>query len=309
MAERRIVYLVALVGSIIFYLLYQKWLSWVVLMAVLWLPALSLVLSLPAMVLTKVKLVCPRTVPMGEEARVKLSSSCSLPLPLITVKLQLRHSPSGGIQTMKQPGLLPTNHCGIIEISAKKCYVYDYLGLFRRRVRQPLQESLAVMPLPVPQPEPDLTTLYARAWRPKAGGGFSENHELRLYRPGDSLQQIHWKLTAKTGKLIIREAMEQLHGRVLVTMDLLGTPEEVDRKLGQLLWLSRFLLRQEIPHELRVLTGDGILAEPVTTEQELEQALIRLMGMPCGDGFNTIRNRHDAASRIFYVGGGTDAAQ
>ena len=35
MAERRIVYLVALVGSIIFYLLYQKWLSWVVLMAVL----------------------------------------------------------------------------------------------------------------------------------------------------------------------------------------------------------------------------------------------------------------------------------
>lgn len=309
MAERRIVYLVALVSSIIFYLLYQKWLSWVVLMAVLWLPALSLVLSLPAMVLTKVKLVCPRTVPMGEEARVELSGNGPLPLPLITVKLQLRHMPSGRKENRQRSGLLPTNNSGILEISARKCYIYDYLGLFRRRVRQSLQASLAVMPLPVPQPEPDLTTLYARAWRPKAGGGFSENHELRLYRPGDSLQQIHWKLTAKTGKLIIRESMEQLRERVLVTMDLWGTPDAVDRKLGQLLWLSRFLLQREIPHELWVLTGDGILAEPVTTEQELEQALIRLMGMPCGDGFNTIRNRHDAASRIFYVGGGTDAAQ
>ena len=59
---------------------------------------------------------------------------------------------------------------------------------------------------------PDLDRYIARAWKPKSGGVCRRNHELRLYRPGDSLNQVHWKLTAKTGKWMIRQPMEPQRG-------------------------------------------------------------------------------------------------
>ncbi|MBR2633811.1 MAG: DUF58 domain-containing protein, partial [Lentisphaeria bacterium] len=43
--------------------------------------------------------------------------------------------------------------------------------------------------------------------RPKPGGGYGENYEIRQYRPGDNLNQIHWKLSAKVGDLMLREPM------------------------------------------------------------------------------------------------------
>jgi hypothetical protein len=91
---------------------------------------------------------------------------------------------------------------------------------------------------------PSLARYAGRAWKPKPGGGFAENHEIRLYRPGDKMNQIHWKLSSKMNKLMVREAMEPVQDRVLVEMILRGTPEELDRKFGRLLWTGNYLLEQ-----------------------------------------------------------------
>ena len=71
------------------------------------------------------------------------------------------------------------------------------------------------------------------------GGGFSEIHDLREYRPGDSLHEIHWKLSAKTDKLIVREAEEPDLGLVVLSFDFSGTRTQLDSTLRQLLWLQR----------------------------------------------------------------------
>ena len=66
--------------------------------------------------------------------------------------------------------------------------------------------------------------------------------------------------------------------RILVTMDLSGTPEELDRKLGRLLWLMNWLREKKAEHQILVMTGEGIrsfyvglMTEPGKILEELLQ--------------------------------------
>jgi uncharacterized protein (DUF58 family) len=151
----------------------------------------------------------------------------------------------------------------------------------------------------------DLTSLdqpIPKAWRPKPGGGYAENHELRLYRPGDNIQQIHWKLSSKTGKLILREPMEPIQGLFLLRLDLNGSPEVLDRKLGRLLWLGNQLLERELPFRIQALTGKGILNLPVSREAQLLRALDRLL-LSCPAVEGSLLDRPELADWQYFIGG------
>lgn len=306
MAGRRAIYLAALTGCLVFYVFYRQWMAAVILLTVLFLPLFSLLVSLPAMITVRVKLRCPETVQLGEPAEVKLLAESKFPQPPVRGKLLVRRTLTGESWKFKDQGKLDTGHCGGLAIRVVSCWVYDYLGLFRRRVCKKTMASVPVRPEPVPlEVLPDFNRRVVWAWRPKRGGGFAENHELRLYRPGDNLQQIHWKLTAKTGKPILREAMEAEQGRVLLTLDLKGTPAELDELLGKLVWLSGKLLEAEIVHEIHALTAQGIVCSRVADEAQMQAAVDKLLWESRVET-GTIRDRTLAASWEYYIGGGTD---
>ena len=69
-------------------------------------------------------------------------------------------------------------------------------------------------------------------------------------------------------------------GLALLTLDLQGTPDQIDRKFGRLLWLSQNLLEQGIDHQIRCLTADGPVARTVTCEDELLAAVDALLCCP-----------------------------
>ena len=308
MTERRLIYLASLVGAVVFYVCYQEWFSWFALLLIAGIPWLSLALSLPAMLTFRGEPTGPAAVEMGTPAKTKLMGKCRAPLPPFRGKLRVTRCSTGEQWRYKGGMVLPTDHCGGLKITAEKVRVCDYLGLFTLRVRRTEARTVLVRPRPVAMGEiPSLDRYLARAWRPKPGGGFAENHELRLYRPGDNLNQVHWKLTAKTGKLILREPMEPERGLVLVTMNLRGTAEELDRKFGRLLWLGRLLLEKNVHFEIRVLTGEGVKAWPVAGEDELGQAVDELLCTPPGlEG--DLREKQYRASWHCYIGGGPDEA-
>ena len=308
MTGRRITYLGCLAASLVFYFCYQGWVAWMVLVVVALVPWVSLALSLPAIFRFRVELDCPIFVTVGEPAHAALWGRSELPQPLFRGRLVRRNLITGekGRHNPKHP--LPTAHCGAVRVTAEKVRVCDYLGLFALPVRKVASRNVIVRPVPVALDTlPDLSRYIAGSWRPKFGGGYAENHELRLYRPGDSLNQVHWKLSAKTGQLILREPMEPNRGLVLLTMDLSGTPGSLDRKFGRLLTVSRMLIESELRHEIRVLTADGPVCCPVSNETELTAAVDRLLCCPAAKE-GTILDAAFGASWQFHIGGDADEA-
>ena len=261
-----------------FFWAYQMWLSGLLLTVVVFVPWLSLLLSLPAIFSCKVKLQCPGAVTVGSEIIISWEARCWFPLPEIRGSYKAQWILDGKKKRMALGKKLPAAHCGAIKINRCRIRICDYLGLFCFPMGKKQDRLLLVRPVPAkPRDVPDLSRFTASIARPKAGGGYSENHELRLYRPGDSLRQIHWKLSAKTNKLMIREPMEPIAGAAMLTMTLSGTRKTVDEKLGTLLWMSRYLAQQQIKHRIFCVTGSGVKQMLVSNETEADAAVDELL--------------------------------
>ena len=99
--------------------------------------------------------------------------------------------------------------------------------------------------------------------------------DLREYRPGDSLHEIHWKLSAKTDKLIVREAEEPNRGLIVLSFDFSGSRAQLDSTLRQLLWLSGWLTDREVVHQIDWLDPDTL--EPQTKQIRAPQDLQELL--------------------------------
>ena len=306
MAGRRIVYLASVIGCLVFYYFYREWLSWLFLTILVALPWLSLLLTLPALLTVRAELEVAGAVTAGQECSATVRLISDIPAPSFRYKFRVANAITGEKKTLKPGQPLPTAVCGRLTVASVPVGVYDYLGLFCLPLRKKPQATVYVWPDAVPLSyEPDFARRPPKRWKPKPGGGFAENHELRLYRPGDNLQQIHWKLTAKTGKLILRESMVPIHQALRLTLDLSGTAEEINRKLGRLLWLSRLLLEKEIPFQISALTGNGILTWEAESENSFNAAMTELLSTPASQA-GTLKDNRTFTGRTYHIGGGLD---
>lgn len=266
------------------YVFYREWMAWLLLLAVACLPLLSLLLSLPAMCTVKTTLRCPTEASVGQLVRPEAEAGCFLPTPQISCKLRVRHSITGETQVLRVGKPLDTEHCGVLQITPARVWAYDYLGLWRIPRGKQLPIQLTVLPEPVkPETLPDARRYAATGWRPKAGGGFAENHDLRLYRPGDDLRNIHWKLSSKTGKLIYREPVLPVHKKQTILLELSGDYEQLDDKLGRLCWLSQHYLQMGVRFEVRCLTGRGVAVFAVKDPDGRGAMLRQILSAPACD--------------------------
>jgi uncharacterized protein (DUF58 family) len=303
MARRRILYALALMGCLVFYGAYQEWFSFILLQVIVYFPFLSLVLSFWAMLRIRMEPVAAPKIPMGSTEAIQLKVSSKYPLLPNKSKIRIVKPLTGERWILKPSDKLPTDHCGGLRAELHKPRVYDYLGLFGLPVRKTTAQTFLVLPEPVTMDvPPDLTRYLAQRWRPKPGGGYAENHEIRQFHPGDNLNQIHWKLSAKVGDLMLREPMEPERGLMLLTMDLRGTAAELDDKLGRLLWLGGWLLERRISFDIRVLTGNGIESWTVRDEWDLNKCIEDLLCSPFAPE-GSIRDRGFTAAWRHHIGG------
>lgn len=307
MAGRRIFYGVTLLGCLLFYIYYQQWFSYILLLSVLMLPWLSMAVSLRAIRHLRAEPLAAAKLPLGAEENARLHIWSKGVHPPVKSKV-CATKPITGERWVLRPGdPLPTGHCGGLVLQLHKPRVYDFLGLFRFRVRNTAPTTCQVMPAPITVKAPaQLTQYMARGWRPKPGGGFAENHEIRPYRPGDNLNQIHWKLSAKTGELMLREAMEPVREWILLTMDLCGTPSELDRKFGRLLYLGNWLVAEQSPFQVCVLTGDGLEVWTVYDQWDMQRCMDSLLFAPFTPA-GSAQEQDSAAPWQLHIGGEPDA--
>jgi len=306
MIQRRICYALVILGSILFYGAYQKWFSWIVLLTVLFLPLFSLLLSIWPMVTTRLNLITKDRIPQGNTTDLLMKANGSGIRPPVKFRIRVFKPNTGEHWLLRSGDSLPTDHCGALIVQPDRAYVYDYLGLFRLKIRYPSAQIIRVMPQSAEMPLPHALTRYlSRAWRPKHGCGYAEIYEIRPYRPGDQLNLVHWKLSAKTDDLLLREPMDPDQGMIRLTMDLNGKPEELDRKFGRLLWLGNWLLHRQIAFELVVLTGRGVETWLITERWIFRKCIDILLAAPfVPEG--TLSDRKDTAVWEYHVGGEPD---
>ena len=297
MVHRWISYLGALGCAVLFQIFFKDYFSTFLLLAVLLLPAVSLALSLPGMLLCAVEVLpSAALVHRGEGARFQTAVRLPRSLPLARVRLTVRcvNQLTGEVQTFRRDlwggGAsfdleAPTRRCGRLVCSVQRASVCGLLGLLVLPVRTRGSASLLVLPRPiVPERPPDLAgrEQQGNTLRPRPGGGPGEDYDLRDYRPGDPMKSVHWKLSSKREDLVVREVLEPVWAELYLTFDHFGPPDDVDRTLDQVAALSRLLLEEERPHHLAWAHPEtGEVAEcPVDAERTLLSALARALDCP-----------------------------
>lgn len=277
---RRFSYCLALVGCGFYYLTFGRWLSWIFLLGLLVLPAVSLALSIPAIWDLQLSTAGADKLLVGEKGELLLMGSSNFPMPPFHGKIVLRDLRTGEKHLYREETGFVPNHCGGFSVEIEKGRVMDYLGLFVFPVRRKTAGSLLVRPKAVAMENlPETVIAPPLRWKPSLQR-LGENHELRPYRPGDSLNTVHWKLSAKTGFLTVRETMEPLKQTACLTMNLWGGPEALDERMGKLLWLGNFLLEKGMQPIILVTTGEGLLRLEPEDEGQLRGAVDTILCAP-----------------------------
>ena len=129
----------------------------------------------------------------------------------------------GGQETVRLPAAVPAPHRGVIRVGPLTLARRDPLGLLSREVTWHDRHLLHVHPPVVPLPPNSaglVRDLEGRPSRRLADADLSF-HAVRDYAPGDEMRHIHWKSTAKTGTLMVRQFEESQTARVAVLFDAL----------------------------------------------------------------------------------------
>ncbi|WP_449276942.1 DUF58 domain-containing protein [Leucobacter sp. GX24907] len=160
----------------------------------------------------------------NESARPALPAIAELPVgdALREVMIPLL-GPNASIDI---PVAVPAHYRGVIRVGPLTVARRDPVGLVRREVTWPDRHLLHVHPataiLP-PNPAGLVRDLEGAASRRITESDLSF-HAVREYAPGDAMRHIHWKSTAKTGTLMVRQYEESQTARVAVLFD--AVPEE-----------------------------------------------------------------------------------
>lgn len=283
MGPNRVLYLVTLLLALVFYLASSVWAAWILLVLLAALPWVSLLVSLPAIVCCRVAATLPPITQQGQKTLLHIRVDCPrlLPVPETRLRLNLRtRDREKDIRYLshlsRTDGILnlPTDTCGYLAPELLKGRIYDYLGLFSFRIKAPQLAPMAILPVSlVPDPMPDLEQFLNQQLKPKPGGGYSEIHDHRPYRPGDPVKGIHWKLSVKTDELIVREPMDSVQQQVVLAVRTPRGPESRSKTLGNLRYLSEWLLDHRVEHALVWMDGEHLQRAQVNDPDTLLAAL------------------------------------
>lgn len=282
MWKNRLCYLALLACTGLFFICYDGYLSLYVFSLSLLLPFVSLAVSLPGMLGARAVLSaggagasgvpCARK---GENIPLRLRVWNITPFSSgrIRVRLSVENTLTGqreqerfSISASPLPQVLEhqlsSRACGQLLCRMERAWVSDYLGLFSLPLlHNPRQEAAAffwpaVHPLVLELQESSVPDSEGERYsQTKPGDDPTELFALRDWREGDRLSRIHWKLSQKMGRTLVKELGLPLSDHLLFLLDLNGGGLEADLLLDALASLSSALTEGEHAH--RVAFWDG----------------------------------------------------
>lgn len=188
-----------------------------------------------------------------------------------------------GSSTVMEKELL-SRHAGRVEVVVTEFVTWDWLGILC--LRDAGQRSSWVIVAPKTERGSGEELVASVENFPdenetkKRGTDVNPDYEIREYVPGDDLKSIHWKLTAKTGRTMVRERLATGRDKINVLLALTREEEENDGLIASLHSLGLMLLDKGYPIRLCWLGKGGILQGRYLAEEgELENAMDEILSV------------------------------
>lgn len=133
-------------------------------------------------------------------------------------------------QTRSQATLYRFEHRGRFQLTAVRCSTVFPFGLFRRTYTWNLKDEVVVLPdLEGVKLPPGLTSRQeGTEVQPRPGQG-DEFLGLRPYQPGEDPRQIHWRSSARRGRMLVREQAALQRRRLQLRLEL-STPLPLEER-------------------------------------------------------------------------------
>ena len=187
---------------------------------------------------------------------------------------------------------VPMIWCGKVTFSCVSVQVRDLFNLFSMKAA-PFQTFCAVT---YPRQMRLLTELSSATigatrndgiTQNRKGSDSSEMFDIRDYIPGDDIRSIHWKLSGKTGNLIVRQASDPSHYNIALLPDFgrvhdaaQATKEELNTAAAAAAAIGEQLIRRGVPFCCVLPSRDGVALYDVHGEHEFNELLPQWLSYP-----------------------------
>lgn len=214
-------------------------------------------------------------------------------------------------------------HVGYHKLVVKEALAYDFLRLFK--VKIPIENDngeIAVLPRILNSSaqlgeryffEADDSDLFSKT---RMGNDPSEILKLRPYQPGDRLNRVHWKLTAKGDDFVVKEPGMPIRSDTYLILELYSpmgqNKANIDGIIESLCILSMLFLQEGVEHTVFWYddTATQMQRQPIFTMDDLYVAIERVLRTDVYAGnlyaMETYSAQYDVlfaeCSKVFYLG-------
>lgn len=279
MTGKRIAYIIFLLLAGLFSVLYNVYFTMNLFFAVLILPVLLLLLAWISLKGAEVQISAEPVITEKNkdiEIKFEVTNKSLLPIPHLEICYTFCNEISGTVKKSRVDlsvdgrssafAILTMNseHCGNIRLGVYRLRCCDFLDVGRVFRKYSAQAAISVMPILHPMMgdiirktadmEMQEESIHYLEYKP--GNDPSEIFGVRDYKEGDRPNQIHWKLSRKNRRLIMKEYSQPLRDRAILYLAF-QNEDKGEKKLVQtdcfmeaVMSVSEGILKSGHPHRL-----------------------------------------------------------
>lgn len=235
-----IIFFLVAVATGVFFVLYKDVIALILFLSVLLIPIILLIIHLISFLLTKIDVEIEESNSSTKKPiKIIISIENKSPFSITHIRVDAKFKnrffdtehdcrfviSSTPFSTKKLKYEISSVHIGNIDFLLKKAVFYDYFSMFRFSKRINITKVVPIYPESVPvsvevRPNNFFLGEADKFSKVKAGDDPSEVFNIREYIQGDKLNKIHWKLTSKTDKYMVKEYSLPVSDNIFIYLDL-----------------------------------------------------------------------------------------